>query len=55
MGESSEFSKFKLESWYRALATGPWKLKPFLTFIATHFEAKPNTVVMFLAALQIQP
>jgi len=29
--------------------------KHFLTFIATHFEAKPNTVVMFLAALQIQP
>jgi len=26
MGESSEFSKLKLVSWYRALYTGPWKL-----------------------------
>jgi len=54
MGESSESSKFKLGSWYRALTTGQWKLigtsflknapKPVLNFSATHLKAKSNTV-----------
>jgi len=55
LGESSEFSKLKLVSWYRALSTGPWKLigigflkhtlKLYLNDLA-HYSVK-NSLIFF--------